>query len=420
MTVNNAAITSARPVLGAQEQCGNGLCFSHGGNLVGEKTMSKSKKDPSRPYFFDVKRLVKHYKQIVGRNPRVVRRFLDYADKALPSISETRWWSTHEVLNFLQEDSPVRPAEIKDNVVWTNLQWLCHACDVHQRANSRKPGAGVKYFCTLSADKVGFASVLLDMTALKIGMSPFLKFTYDIEGDDLMSFATRRRLEQLEEHCQECTEGLPGFSARAIALGLSPRLAHKLERARIEILLKTGFHYFRKRIQQSKEYESMRKMADLLSNFDTYWINYDTSKFTGQNGLQHMDNHAVTRGLVPALGNELSAYHDAIGEFYTQLHNDEFTKTEHDPELFWKWASEDAARHSSWETWFGLFPFAACIPMSSASAERVFSVLDRVLTDLNQRSLADLITLRVRTEYNESEHGVPKAFWWPSLSELNP
>lgn len=206
---------------------------------------------------------------------------------------------------------------------------------------------------------------------------PFVKATYNLEGDGLLSLTCYETISALNNAARQAY--YPNMTA--VATQISEGDA-QMERELIEYAkscVQPGLtYYFQQLTSSMKEPLAAFKAARLFSPFKITELNPDISAINSLEILPFLSS------AIPSLKEEYPLYVAAAQDI----------DPSYDPLLFWKRHEQDL------QNWSRAAQQVLLVQPSSASSERVFSLLRNSFGERQQSSLQDYIQTSLMLQYN--------------------
>ena len=295
-------------------------CFSHTLDRVGEHFKVSIADEFTRLWI-----------SLFSRSPKARLAWRSYCGRAVPTYSETRWWSRWEVMKQVLEG-------------YTDVEGFLQSCD------NLSP-ATVKKLNEILTDALKKVQLRMELAAIVDAGEYFVKGTYNLEGDGPLALTTYEELRKIYTFI-----GLPNFPN---LMACARNLANGKATAEQQLItygkscVQPGFEYFEAKFGgELKPVVSFFKGARLLSPekmkdtlVDTFTIIEFASAFPS------LSPHTVSD-----LKAELPSYKAAVDDV-------DHSVDAHD----WWQRHEEQLPH-----WSATFKLVLLVQPSSTAAERVF------------------------------------------------
>ncbi len=323
-------------------------CFSHTIDLVGTHFELPT-----------LDRFAHWWIQLFSRSCAAKLRWKERTGAAMKTFSATRWWSRWEVMD----------------------QILTHFGDVGPFLDENKDIAPriADHLRALLADEDDRNKLIIELCAVIDAGEPFVKATYNLEGDGLLVFNAYSILQGLSTAAAQ--RHYPNVAAQAKTLGTTPEEVATLStHARQGV--EPGIHYFLRKFNV--------QFYDVVRAFKA-------ARFACPVKVQELKPQPEcleTLRLFPFL-NDDATIANLQKELPTYLAEAEGVKMDEGEQMQWWHAHQ--ARLPHWSTASKLL---ALVQPSSAPAERVFSLLRAAFNDRQTTALEDDLEASVMMAYN--------------------
>ncbi len=342
-SVNNVAMRTVKVIY---QNLLNVGCFSHTLDRVGENM-----KTPVLDQFF------KAWVGMFSRSPKTRDRWRELTGLSPPSYSATRWWSHYEVLvKLLSTFGDVSNLLDDDDISPANAAKLRAILEDVPKCRKLKMELAVTVDC----------------------MEPFVKATYNLEGDGFLALEVYEQLTAL--YIAITSKHMPNVKAmaKAEAGGNSTHEQQLLNYA--EVCVTPAYNYFKAKFDCDLKPTLMAfKSARFFSPSKINAIRPSPSDINDLSVLPFLSSPVIEE-----LKKELPLY----------LAQAEDVSPSVDPIVWWR---DHAYRLPHWSEACKLITL---IQPSSAAAERVFSLLANSFNNTQESALEDYIETSVMLQYN--------------------
>ena len=321
-------------------------CFSHTLDLVGSHL-----KTPVLDEF------IKTWINLFSRSPNNKLIWRTLTSLKPPSYSSTRWWSKWEV--------------IRDVLVTFG--------DVEAfNSNEVTSASKGKLQCILQSSQR--AQLQIELAIAVDAGEPFVKCTYNLEGDGPLSLTCYEQISELKH---------------AISLAHYPNtvaMATKLSNGNTALFTQLT-DYAKGCVQPAYQYFDLKFGTDLKDTLQAFKCArlFDPSKVTE---LQPSASDVDSLKIIPFL-KDTAVINGLKSELATYLAKAEDVSSTVSKTEWWKQHSQDLPR------WSSACQLVLLMQPSSAAAERAFSLLTNSFNDEQKRSLEDYIELSIMLQYNQ-------------------
>jgi hAT family C-terminal dimerisation region len=312
--------------------------------------------------------------QLFSHSRRAKAIFKDIVGVGWIDYSPTRWWSKFECF---QQLSAVFPDLLRI------VSLICEASCV-EASSAINVKQMLTDFRTLTELKVELAAVCDAAT-------PFVKATYNLEGDGLLAFVAYEELLKCKRFVDD--PHLPNLRAICLELGgtADPPTPEFNRLFNLGLsCMEPGFNYFRAKFWGIDDDNTPAELASQMGIFKAArYLVPNKAKELGFNLAKLEDLSAfkcVMRGNINVqdLGGEMAAYSAAFDDVAPEV----------DLCTFWK------SREQTLPFFFALFCRVCLMQPSSASCERVFSILTHFFDGQREHALQDYVETCIMLRYN--------------------
>ncbi len=342
-SVNQVAMRTAKVIYQNILDIG---CFSHTLDRVGENMKTPILDEFSKAWI-----------GMFTRSPKTRERWKSLTGLPPPSYSVTRWWSRYEVLAKLM-------------VTFGDATTLLEDEDISP-ANAAKLRA-------ILDDPAKKRKLKIELAATVDCMEPFVKATYNLEGDGFLALETYESVNAL--YIAILSKHWPNVAAmtKKEANGNSIHEKQLLDYA--DTCLKPAYEYFKLKFDQDlKPAMNAFKAARLFSPSKVNSMHPTPSDINDLSVFPFFPS-SVIEELKKELPNYLSVAEDVSSAI--------------DPVAWWR---DHEYRLPNWAR---ACKYITLIQPSSAAAERVFSLLSNSFKDNQERALEDYVSASVMLQYN--------------------
>lgn len=342
-SVNNVAMRTVSILYNSMIDIG---CFSHTLNHVGENM-----KTPILDEF------TKHWISLFSHSPKVRLAWRSRTGFSSPSYSATRWWSRFEVIHQMHD----RFGDVSEFLTGT----------------TELPVATTKKMVDVLNDPSQCRKLKMELAMTVDAMEPFVKATYALESDRVLSLVTYERISAL--HCHILASHHPNVTAVAKHLANGNNTNEQMLVNYAKNCVKPAYNYFKEKFDHDLQSTlELFKTARYFSPSKVSELKPTSSDLNSLSAFPCFDSEAI-EGMKSELPTYLAAAEGVAPQF--------------DPCEWWKHHSAETP------TWAKSFQKIALIQPSSAAAERVFSLLQS-FGKQQEQSLEDYIQLSVMMQYN--------------------
>ena len=323
-------------------------CFSHTIDRVGEQFKVPVADEFTRLWI-----------SLFSRSPKARLAWRSYCGRAVPTHSETRWWSRWEVTKQILEGYP-------------DVEGFLRSSDNLSPATVRK-------LLEILNDSVKKVQLRIKLAVIIDAGELFVKGTYNLEGDGPLALSTYEELRKIYNFIS-----LPHYPnliacARNLAGGNATVEQQLITYAKS--CVEPGFQYFQTKFDgelspvvsffKGARLFSPAKMKDTLvdaSTIDDFATSFPSLSVQTADGLKA----------------ELPSYKAAVDDVDPSV----------DAQDWWERHTEDLPH------WSTAFKLVLLVQPSSAAAERVFSLLQNSFSQRQSSSLEDYIETSLMLQYN--------------------
>ena len=343
-SVNSVAMRTVSVMYNSMIDIG---CFSHTLDIVGEHM--------NIPI---LNKFTKHWISLFSHSPKVRLAWRSTTGLSSPSYSATRWWSRFEVIHQMHDCFGDVAAFLRD--------------DPDLPAITRQ-----KLVAVLDDDPQ-CRKLKMELAVTVDGMEPFVKATYALEGDGMLSVTTYERIRTLYSHI--ASNHHPNVTAIARQLANGNSTNEQILVTYTENCVRPAYEYFKDKFDNDLSCAlQLFKLARYFSPAKFSEIRPTSSDLDSLSVFPFLNTEAIE-----GLKSELPKYLAAVEDVSPQI----------DPLEWWKHHSTDLPK------WASAAGRVALIQPSSAAAERVFSILASSFGKQQESSLQDYIQLSVMMQYN--------------------
>ena len=324
-------------------------CFSHTLDRVGEHFKVSAADEFTRIWI-----------SLFSRSPKARLAWRSYCGRAVPTYSETRWWSRWEVMNQVLEGYP----DVEG--------FLQSSCD------NLSP-ATVKKLNGILTDSMKKIQLKMELASIIDAGEYFVKGTYNLEGDGPLALTTYEELRKIYTFIGQPHYPNLMVCARNVANGNATVEQQPISYGKL--CVEPGFEYFKAKFEgELKPVISFFKGARLLSPEKMKDTSVNTSTIDEfASAFPSLSPHTVN-----GLKAEPPSYKAAVEDVEPSIDT-------HD----WWQRHEEELPH-----WCPVFKLVLLVQPSSAAAERVFSLLQNSFTQRQSSSLEDYIETSLMLQYN--------------------
>ena len=339
-SVNNVAMRTVSVLYNSMIDIG---CFSHTLDHVGENMNTPI-----------LNEFTKHWISLFSHSPKVRSR----TGFSSPSYCATRWWSRFKVIHQMHNRFGDVSAFLREN---TDL-----------------PAVTTKKMVDVLNNPPEYRKLIMELTMTVDGMEAFVKATYALEGDGVLSLVAYERISALHSHI--VVSHHPNVTAAAKRLANGSTTNEQILLTYAENCVKPAYDYFREKFDNElRSTVELFKTARYFSPSKVSELKPTTSDLSSLSAFPCFDSEAIE-----GMKSELPKYLATAEDVSPQIDTCEW----------WKHHSADIP------TWATAFRKVALIQPSSAAAERVFSLLQSSFGKQQEQSLEDYVQLSVMMQYN--------------------
>ena len=343
-SVNNVAMRTVSVLYNSMIDIG---CFSHTLDHVGENMNTPI-----------LNEFTKHWISLFSHSPKVRLAWRSRTGFSSPSYCATRWWSRFEVIHQMHNRFGDVSAFLREN---TDL-----------------PAVTTKKMVDVLNNPPEYRKLIMELTMTVDGMEAFVKATYALEGDGVLSLVAYERISALHSHI--VVSHHPNVTAAAKRLANGSTTNEQILLTYAENCVKPAYDYFREKFDNElRSTVELFKTARYFSPSKVSELKPTTSDLSSLSAFPCFDSEAIE-----GMKSELPKYLATAEDVSPQIDTCEW----------WKHHSADIP------TWAMAFRKVALIQPSSAAAERVFSLLQSSFGKQQEQSLEDYVQLSVMMQYN--------------------
>ena len=343
-SVNNVAMRTVSVLYNSMIDIG---CFSHTLDHVGENINT-----PILDEF------TKHWISLFSHSPKVRLAWRSRTGFSSPLYSATRWWSRFEVIHQMHNRFGDVSAFLREN---TDL-----------------PAATTKKMVDVLNNPPQCRKLKIELAMTVDGMEPFVKATYALESDGVLSLVAYERISALHSHIVASHH--PNVTAVTKHLANGSTTNEQMLLTYAENCVKPAYDYFKEKFDNDlRSTVELFKTARYFSPSKVSELKPTSSDLSSLSAFPCFDSEAIE-----GMKSELPTYLAAAEDVSPQI----------DPCEWWKHHSADIPM------WARTFRKVALIQPSSAAAERVFLLLQSSFGKQQEQSLEDYIQLSVMMQYN--------------------
>jgi hypothetical protein len=343
-SVNNVAMRTVSVLYNSMIDIG---CFSHTLDRVGENMNTPI-----------LDKFTKHWISLFSHSPKVRLAWRSRTGFSSPSYSATTWWSRFEVIHQMHS----RFGDVSEFL----------------RVNTELPAATTKKMVDVLNDPSQCRKLKMELAMTVDGMEPFVKATYALEGDGVLSLVAYERISALHSHIVASYHPNVTAVAKHLANGNTTNEQMLVQYAKN--CVKPAYDYFKEKFDNDlRSTVKLFKTARYFSPSKVSELKPTSSDLSSLSAFPCFDSEAI-EGMKSELPTYLAAAEGVAPQF--------------DPCEWWKYHSADIPM------WARSFRKIALIQPSSAAAERVFSLLQSSFGKQQEQSLEDYIQLSVMMQYN--------------------
>lgn len=323
-------------------------CFSHTLDLVGEQM--------NIPHLTE---FTKSWISLFSHSPKSRLAWRTRTGLPVPSYSPTRWWNKFEVMHHIHN-------------CFEDVN-----CFLHD--NSLKlPKATTQKMLEILDDEPRCRKLKMELAMTVDGMEPFVKATYNLEGNGSIAIQVYEQLQAL--HNQISLHHYPNVVAVAKYLATGNASRERQLVAYAENCVTAAYSYFKSKFDDAlKPAVTAFKAAGYFSPSKINELKHTTSDVDAASIFPFLDSDVVS-----GLKSELPSY----------LATAEDVSEKIDILQWWKGHADTLPR------WSSAFKLIVLVQPSSAAAERVFSLLSNSFSSQQESALEDYIQFSVMLQYN--------------------
>lgn len=348
-SVNNTATKTLKIVYPLLIDIG---CFSHTIDHVGEHFVTPN-----------LSEFVSSWINLFSHSPKTKLLWKEQTDRSMASYSATRWWSRWEVMEQLL----VQFGDIEKFLKNENLG------SPHIRSK----------LLAIFADTQKRAYLEIELAAVIDWGKPFVSATYSLEGDGPLIMSSYEIVETVKSAiCVSDTPNVRGVIRRlSSSMPTFQRSQNLFEYARK--CVQPGIEYFHKQLATNlKNSLAAFKAARLFSPQKLHIIRPEADVVNTLNCFPFLDSSSILDGLK----NELPLYLAKAADVSEDISCLEWWKLNEQGLPCWSAAAKKVL----------------LVQPSSASAERVFSLLNNSFSSQQQSGLQDYIETSIMLQYNSN------------------
>ena len=283
---------------------------------------------------------------------------------AMRTYSPTRWWSKWEVMNLVLEYFADVEPFVREN------DHLAPATRAHLMEIFNSPGDS--------------KDLELELAAFVDGGNHFVSATYYLEGDGPLVFSCYERLATVSNAVAVAAYPNVEGVARRQAVGNLP--AYNQLVAKAKACINPGLQFFQRKFSQYF-YENVRafRSARLCCPVQVRQLRPTAASVEELRRFRFLDNDAIIQGLTAELPRYLAVADGA------DLQTEE-------EKLQW-WSRNEA----NLPNWSSVVKKVLLVQPSSASAERVFSIMKNFFTNQQDAALEQTVEASVMLCYNQNQ-----------------
>ena len=342
-SVNNVAIRTMKIIYQNSLDIG---CFSHTLDLVGDHFK-----------LTNLTEFVSAWLTLFSHSTKTKFLWKEQTGKAMATYSHTRWWSKWEVMQqLLLQFGDIKPFLIKNS-------------DIGPHTRPR--------LLSFFEDTQKLHHLKIELAAVVDWGEPFVKATYNLEGDGPLAFTCYEAIEEVITSIQ--VENIP--NVQAVARDISPSLTTQ----------KRLISHAKQCIQPGLEYFNLQ----LNTSLKIHLIAFKASRLTNSTMIRNLNTDASSADLLksfPFISAEEICYLKA--ELPAYLAKAEDLDDTIDKLSWWK------SQETSLPNWCAVVKKILLVQPSSAAVERVFSLLISGFGHQQEQSLQDYIQASVMLRYN--------------------
>ena len=330
-------------------------CFSHTLDHVGGKF--------NVPVVDDFTKL---WVALFSRSPKARLAWNTFCGRAVPTYSETRWWSRWEVMKQILEGFP----DVE--------QFINTSCDL-------APATIGKLKQTLN-NPVKRLQLKHELAVVIDGGEAFVKATYKLEGDGPLALSAFEEIRKL--YTVIVAPHFPNTTAVARQASNGNQSNEQQLVASASLSVQPGFEYFKSKFDNElSPIVKVFKATRMLSPIKMSEMKVDTSTVDELSALPSLNNPTVLANIK----SDLPAYVSAVEDIDKDI----------DVLQWWRKQEKDLPH------WSMALNTALLVQPSSAASERVFSLLQNCFKSQQCSSLEDDIESSIMLQYkNRSNHGI--------------
>lgn len=278
--------------------------------------------------------------------------------------SDTRWWSKWEILQ----------------------QALCYFGDIEPflRENEEMSPAMRRHLLEIFDDHQDAQDLRLELAAVVDAGVHFVSATYYLEGDTPLIFSCYERLCSVAHAV--AVEHYPNTTAVAREIAGGNAVTYNQLMTQAKACIQPGLNFYRQKFSvQFRTTVRAFKVARLCCPMQVQNLNPTAASVEEFRNFPFLDNDNIIANLARELPDYLAAADGVV------MANEE-------EKLAWWAAHSDTLPH-----WAGVVKKLLVIQPSSASAERVFSLLKNAFNDQQDNALEDYLEASVMIRYNNAK-----------------
>ena len=345
-SVNNVAMRTISVIYNLLMDIG---CFSHTLDHVGERMRTPILHDFTRAWI-----------SLFSHSPKSRVAWRTRTGLPCPSYSATRWWSKFEVMHQLHD-------------TFGDIAGFVRECDL--------PSATASKLLEVLNDQGKLRKLKMELAITIDAMHPFVKFTYELEGDGPLVLIAYERISTLHHHVS--SEHYPNVLAVASSSSAG-NLSHEQQLiAYAKNCAAPAYDYFREKFDNDlKPIVQAFKTARYFVPSKIHELNPTSLDIDSLTAFPFLNVNSIIDGLK----SELPAYFTAAEDVSSGIDVIEWWKL-HEHEL---------------PNWAYAFRLVLLVQPTSAAAERVFSLLSSSFGAQQASSLEDYVELSVMLQYNRN------------------
>ena len=345
-SVNNVAMRTVAVLYNCIMDVG---CFSHTLDHVGEKMCTPN-----------LDKFIRSWIQMFSHSPKTRLAWTSQTGLSPPSYSATRWWSKFEVMHKVHD-------AFGDVVTFLDKDDL-------------PPATSGKLLAILN-DAAKCRKLKMELAMTVDSMLPFVKATYELEGDGLLALSAYRQISKL--YTTISAQNFPNVKAIARKESNGNALNERQLIDYANVCVQPAYEYFKLKFDNTTGELKNLVLAFKAARFFSPWqmneIKPSAADADSVKCFPFVDDNLLQR-----LKDELPTYQAAVEDVSPEINIQAWWKS-HEGEI---------------PAWSKACKLVLLVQPSSAAAERVFSLLQNSFNGKQTRALEDYVSASVMMQYN--------------------